>query len=139
MNSFTEQKRRLVVMVLNIVIIIFAVILAGSLCYTIKQFADASSIIYSEDSFYYYLREEEYAHIVDSYYTNLQNKEKAGRKLAECYGIAQYYNAAFFHRAYEVTGDTQGIQRMEIQKEQARAKMGDSASLADKIDEKFLK
>lgn len=134
MNSLTEQKRRLIVMGLNIAIIIFAVVLAGSLCYVIKQFANMSSIIYSEDSFYYYLREERYASMVDGYYVNLQNKEKAGKKLAECYGIAKYYNAAFFYHAYEETGDMEGMQRMEAQKEQAYAEMGNYTSLADKID-----
>lgn len=135
-NNFLEQYKQIIHIVLNIITVFMTVFLIASIYYMIQEFTWEYNYKRDEDGFYYSLKEEQYDKIVDSYYLNMQIEEKPDEALTEYYGIAKYYEATFFLKAYEEAGDAEAVQRVEADREQAYTEMGEYAFLTKKIDKK---
>lgn len=125
-------------MILNVVIVILAFILLVTCVVAIGEIKDNfNSYQVDESSFAYAMGKESYGDMVRYYYQNCGTGDEEQRNLQEYYGVAKYYEAAFFYKLYVESGD---VTRADAQRELMNAaaeQMGDFAFVKDKIDAKL--
>lgn len=125
-------------MVLNtiIVVLVFLLLIVGGVA--IGEISDNfGTYKLDEGSFSYPLNRESYGEMLRNYYQNCEAGEEDNRSLQEYYGVAKYYEAAFFYRLYEESGDTERAEKQRELMEDAEAQMGDFAFVAENIKEKL--
>lgn len=71
--------------------------------------------------------------LIRGYYINITNDVHANSEMKEYYGIARYYDAMFWYRAYMETGDQERALREQKKAEEAYAEMGDWNIMAESI------
>ena len=125
-------------MILNIVIVILAFILLVTGAVAIGEIHDNfKSYKMDESSFAYAMRKEAYGDMVRYYYQNCGTGDEEQRNLQEYYGVAKYYEAAFFYKIYVESGDMVRAERQQEFMNAAAEQMGDFAFVKDKIDAKL--
>ncbi len=120
-----------IVMVIEcLLLIVTAFVFWDELTYEFNWYRD-------EDYFVYCIEDERYGDIVNGYYSNEFSDRKSTRGLRECYGVAKYYEAAFWKNAYDNVGDTARSESYAEKMAEAYEEMGDYQFLDVKIREKL--
>mgnify|MGYP003309257031 CR=1 FL=1 len=93
--------------IMNIVIVVLAFFLIMTAGVMIGEIYNASTPVYSDDSFCYNIESERYFRMVDGYYHNTLAGYEGNKNMQEYYGVARYYELASLYRAYTVAGNTE--------------------------------
>lgn len=132
------KNRDVRVTVLNIVIVILAIILLVLVSITVETVREPDYISYNgEYTFIYCMEDENYGNMARYYYQNCGSARKEDAELQEYYGVAKYFEAAFFHKAHMEAGDTVRADKYKAAMDAAAAQMGEFAFVADKIDKQL--
>lgn len=135
-DRIKAQMSDVKLMILNIVIIVLVFLMVILLKLTAEElYYVFSDYKYVEDSFVYAMEEENYGRMIEYSDENLGSLGKEDRKLREYYGVAKYYEAAFYYKMYTEAGDTIRAGEQRILMEAAMEQMGDFAFKAGEIDE----
>lgn len=125
-------------LVMNLVVIVLAIILVITLIFAGRELYDAfQPWMVKEYTFMYEIEGGRYGNIVDSYHRNVGSKGKEQKGYEEYYGVAKYYEAAFFYKMYEDAGDTDRAEKHKEAMAAAAAQMGDFAYLTEDINTKL--
>lgn len=124
-NKTKLEGQRILKLIMNIAI--------AGLCFLVVIFAlvavdEVWDLTYRKedaDSFYYRLEDGEFYRMVDYYYDNITGGYEDAAELQEYYGVAKYYEAASFCKAFLESGDTVRAERELVKMEQALQQMGD--------------
>lgn len=135
MARLLKDKEHAGVFVMDIVIGILCVVFVFALWFMIAQFAMDGSISYSEDSFYYNMRSDNYDSIMRMSRTNRINGKNRGANYQEYYALADYYEAALYYRIYTEAGDESRAEIRKQEMEDAVGRMGGLSPQKQKIDE----
>lgn len=135
MRNKKKKEWHFITIVLNIgiVFMIFLVILA--VCMNIGTYQEEMHAGWNSARFLDNIKNEDFNYCVEGYYKNQMNGYKANRELEECYGVAQYFEASYWYRVYDVTGQTKKAEEAVKKRKTARAAMGSLSVVADHIDE----
>lgn len=79
---------------------------------------------YSVDNMAYNVESGDYDYLVERYHGLTGEEVKVGREALEYFGVAKYFEAAFFYKAYEEVGDAERAGRQKEKMEQAYKEMG---------------
>lgn len=138
MNKYKEQMKDVKLLVLNIVIIVLAIVMCVVLGMAVEEVQYAfSDYEISESSFLYNMEQERYGDMVEDYYQNCGSFHEEEKKMREYYGVAKYYEAAFFYKIYAENGDVERAQKYAAEMENATTQMGDFSFTEEKIDQKL--
>lgn len=123
---------------MNIVIIVLAIVLVISLYFAVTEIYDASHIYRNkENSFMYAVEDGSYARMASMYHENMAADGKEKESYREYYGVAKYFEAAFFYEMYCEAGDTNRAQKYKGMMDAAVVDMGDFSFLQEDIDTKL--
>lgn len=131
------KKNSLVSKILTVVMVIECLFIVVTFLLFCEEYDFGHTWFYEEDSFVYNIKEETYGEMVLSYYNNDLGGCKETRGLRECYGVAKYYEAAFWKNAYDIVGDAQWSAHYAEKMEEAYGEMGDYKFLESTIQEKL--
>ena len=132
-----KNKKRPAHFILDILIGILCVLLVGAGVFTVKMINEDINFSYDADSFYYRLQDENYSTMVEMYYTNEASNVKADQELQQYYGVAKYFEAASYYKAYEIAKDFDQIKKYKAQMKDAENEMGQLKFVTEQIDEKL--
>lgn len=125
-------------LIMNIVIIVLAIVMVISLYFAITEFYDVFHMYQnSENSFMYTMEDGNYARLVEMYHDNVGTDGKEKESFRECYGVAKYYESAFFYEMYRETGDTVRAENYKETMDAAEAQLGELTFLKEDIDTKL--
>lgn len=133
-NQKRDIKQNIILIGMNLVIGVLCLLFFGravSLIETIAYMCSEASVKVSQmerDATY-----DNFDNLIRDYYTNITNGVHANSEMKEYYGIARYYDAMFWHRAYMETGDQERALREQKKAEEAYAEMGDWNIMAETI------
>ncbi len=123
---------------LNVLIAVFAVILAIAIVITISVFRENTRIYTDrEDTLYMYLSSGEYQSLAQRYYDSGLSRDSIKDGLMEYYAVGLYYEEMFYAHAYEAAGETEKAAGRYARAERWRSLMGGFADEAAKIDKLF--
>ncbi len=135
-NRQREFKQNIVIFVLNIVIVIMSILMVICGCVAVSSLYDAfSPRMYSEQSLYYCVQDGDFGRLVSYCHEGMQESDHASARVKEYYGIAKYYEAASFYKAFLETGDTERAEQAKAKMEQAYAEMGSWNIVQEEIHE----
>lgn len=136
-NKIKQKRQDIKLIILNIVIgvLVFFLLITGT--YALEEFSYEFDNGYKEESFLYRIKDERYHETVRMYHENEAYGKKFGEEGQEYYGIARYYEAASFYKAFSEAGDKERMERYLDKMEDAEEDMGAMAFVKDKIDEKL--
>ncbi len=137
MNKKQKQKRGPVRFVLDIVIGILCVIMVGIAVFTIDTLREDWNYSYDADAFYYRLQEEDFGTMVDMYHSNKEAGVKENQELKQYYGIAEYFEAASYYRAFQEDENEEQMKKYVEKMELAKEQMGELDFVSEMICEKL--
>ena len=120
-----------ILMVIECFLIIVTIgVFCSELSYGYSWYANENDMIFS-------VEQEEYGRLVKNYYTNELSGQKANNEMQECYGVAKYFEACFWYKAYDNEGDSVKASIYKEKMEDAYGEMGDYQFLDEKIRQKL--
>lgn len=137
MNNIIKRKRRPAHIVMDIVIGVLCVLLVGAGAFTINMINEDINFRYDVESFYYRLQDEAYSQMVEMYYANEESGVKADEELKQYYGVAKYFEAASYYKAYKIVEEPEEMNKYEAQMKNAEKEMGELSFVSKQIDERL--
>jgi len=99
-----NKRKNPVHLVLDIVIVLLCLALVGAAAFAVSMWQDSFGWEYDADSFYYRLSDGDYGAMVEMYYLNEAYDVEPDEELDMYYGVARYFEAAGWYRAYSEAG-----------------------------------
>lgn len=137
MNNVIRRNRRPAHIVMDIVIGVLCVLLVGAGAFTINMINEDINFRYDVESFYYRLQDEAYSQMVEMYYANEESGVKADEELKQYYGVAKYFEAASYYKAYKIVEEPEEMNKYEAQMKNAEKEMGELSFVSKQIDERL--
>ena len=135
-NWIRAQSRQPKLLVLDIIIAGLTVFFIFMIGFAVEE-ASYSYYSYDEDSFFWRLESEDYAGMVNMYYTNAAVGKEEAEELQEYYGVARYFEAAADYKMYVEAGEMGLAEDAWAAMEAAYVQMGDFFMVKGKIDTKL--
>lgn len=132
-NKERLGMQRLVLRLMKILIIVLSIALVLGIVTAINNFTDVTDTGFDAELMEYYIAEGNYERLIEAYHTNVAQEVRAGEAMEECCGVARYYEAAFYYKAYLETGDEQRAQREKQKMNDAYEAMGSWNIVAEDI------
>lgn len=137
-EKLNEQTSKKKLVVLNILLVVAACCLVIMACQVVEEILwELTYSDVSESSILYALEDEEYGRMVEMYYSNCGVDGEEDKALQEYYGVAKYYEAAFFYKLYLEDGDEEAAKAQKEAMDAAAMQMGDFSFVKEKIDTKL--
>lgn len=133
MNRLHKEKRGPIRWGLDLVIGFLCVILVGTVIFAVSTIKEDWNYSHDVDSFYYRLQDEDFGTMVEMYYRNKEAGVKGNRELQQYYGIAEYFEAASYYKAYKETGREEQLKKYADKMEHALTHMGELSFVSDSI------
>ncbi|MBR5579521.1 MAG: hypothetical protein IKW28_11075 [Lachnospiraceae bacterium] len=123
-------------LVSNIIIVVLSFFLVTGIIFLISEIGSYGTDYYEkEEPFLYAIQGKDYPRLLEiSYYNRVVDQEKSD-KYSEYHGIADYFEAASYYRAYKENKEKEKEERMKRQMEEAKERMGDYSYLQEEIHE----
>ena len=115
--------QEITIRVMNVIIVILCIVLLLVVANCVQSTINAFNPPYKESSFRYYVEHNEFAYLVSKYYRNVAEGDDSA-KMKEYYGVAEYFEAASYYKAFLEAGDTVRAERELKRMEEAAGKMG---------------
>lgn len=132
------MENRQKILILNIIngVLGFGAVLL--LLFAVLQLREAFSDYEVSTSFFgSCLESGDYGEMVRLYYQAEDREQEKDRERLEYYGIARYYEAAFFYKMYAEAGDEKRAEACRETMEEAVVQMGDFSFVQKEIDQKL--
>lgn len=123
-NKDRLQRQNVVILIMNIVIVVLCLLLVCTGAVMVEELRYAFSTYYSEDNMGYNVEYGSYDQLAEQCHMLVAEDEHVSRKVREYIGVAQYFEAAFFYKAYEAVGDAERAAGEKAKMEQAYEEMG---------------
>lgn len=123
--------------ILTVVMVIECILIVITSFVFWQEFTYDYSWYEDEDALLYEIQDERYGQLLCNYYSNEYGGYKATGNMEECYGVAKYFEAALWFRAYENMGDKKKCAIYAKKMELALEEMGDYQFLEEKINAKL--
>lgn len=127
------KKKNGLIKGLDLLIGVLCVCLVGATAFAIHMFREDYSFHYDEDSFFYRMEEENFGQMVEMYYSNEMAGVDMDGELSEYARIAEYFEAASWHRVYKEAGDEEKANFYWNRMDSALAGMGELVFVGEKI------
>lgn len=132
-----RQKRKSGHLLLDIIIGLLCVITVGAGAFAIFSFGENYSYSYEADSFYWRLEDEDFARMVEMYYANEAAGVEADEEMQQYYGVAKYFEAASYYKAYQEAQDLKNMELYYDKMESAMLEMNELDFLGETICKKL--
>ncbi len=134
-----QNKQRIgrqqgILLIMKGVIGVLCVILFASVVVMTENLHDAFSNRISENALRSRVEYEDYAPLVDHYHQNAASGDTGNAEEKEYYGVAKYYEAASFYKAFSKVGDTERAAREKQKMDAAYEEMGGWQIAKEAID-----
>ena len=103
----------------------------------VEELKYAFSTHYSEENISYKVEDGFYDHLTEQYHAMTGEEVQVSRETLEYFGVAKYFEAAFFYKAYEVVGDAERAARQKDKMAKAYEEMGSWNIVQKDIHEKL--
>ena len=123
-NKERLQRQNVVIIIMNIVIVVLCILLFVVGVIAADEMKYAFSTYYSEDNMVYNVESGDYDYLAERYHGLTGEEVRVSREILEYFGVAKYFEAAFFYKAYEEVGDVERAGRQKEKMEQAYKEMG---------------
>lgn len=123
-NKDRLQRQNIVILIMNIVIVVLCLLLVCTGVAMVEELKYAFSPYYSEDNLGFNVEYGSYDSLAEQSHMLIAEDVKVSRKVQEYIGVAQYFEAAFFYKAYEAVGDAERAAAQKAKMEQAYEEMG---------------
>ncbi len=137
MGNRTRKKQKLIHLILNIVIVGLCLTMVCCVVATISKldydYIPSGDITYLQ----YCIDDDAEYQMIMEYYLLQAYDVKLNREQKECYGVAKYFEAASYYRAFMETGDMERAEREKKKMEQAIEEMGNWNVVKEDIDTKL--
>lgn len=133
-NKDRIERQNVIILVMNIVIgvlCLIMVICGGRAAFNLYE---DYSIPYDNQNMESAVQYGDFHRLVSMYHENIANGFEGDRAMKEYYGVAKYYEAASFYKAFTETGDTVRAEREAAKMEQALEEMGGWSILEEEIN-----
>lgn len=137
MNRFVKKRRSPGILALDIIVGILCVITIGAGVFAFTSFKEDWGYSFDADSFYYRLEDEDFGQMVEMYYANEAAGIDADEELKQYYGVAKYFEAASYYKAYQEAEDSEQALKYQGKMQEAQNEMGELNFLSDRICEKL--
>lgn len=134
-KQIRKQSRALLIM--NLVIIALCLALFGGIILMFQELQYAFARPAQTDWLESEVRNEDYAYLVANYHEDKQYGGILSGTRKECYGVAEYFEAAFMYQAFSEAGDTERAAREKEKMDVAYEEMGEWNIAADSIREQL--
>jgi len=136
-NKERLQNHKVVILIMNIVIVVLCLLLVCTGAVMVEELRYAFSTYYSEDGMGYNVEYGTYDHLVEQCHMLDAEEVKVSRKVKEYIGVAEYFEAAFFYKAFEAVGDAERAARAKEDMNTAYEEMGGWNIVQKDIHEKL--
>lgn len=136
-NKSRIQRQDFVIFIMNAVIVVLCILLFFAVIFMTKELKYAFSSYYSVDNMVYAVEYGQYEQLVERYHTNTEEGTKVNKEQKEYFGVAQYFEAAYMYKTFEVVGDSWRAAREKAKMEQAYEEMGSWNIVKKDIHEKL--
>ena len=132
-NKDRLQRQNVVIIIMNIVIVVLCVLLFATGAVMVEELKYAFSDSYNERNMLYNVEHGEYDYLAERCHVLTAEESKVEKSGQEIFGVAHYFEATFFYKAFQETGDTRRANRQKEKMDQAYKEMGE---MYDKLAEK---
>lgn len=132
-NQKRSKKQKMMLIGMNIVIGILCLVLFGRVVSMIESIVYACGRSVSAGQLGRDVRYDDFASLLGDYYTDVTTGARTNSEIKEYYGVARYYEAMLWHRAYMETGDQERASEEQKKAEEAYDEMGSWNILAESI------
>lgn len=134
MNNQKRSKRQNIMLIgMNIVIGALCLILLGRVVSMIESVVYACGRSVNAGQLERDVRYDDFANLLGDYYTDMTTGARTNAEIKEYYGVAKYYEAMFWYKAYMETGDQERASEELKKAEEAYDEMGSWNILAESI------
>lgn len=134
MNNQKRSKRQNIMLIgMNIVIGVLCLILLGRVVSMIESVVYACGRSVNAGQLERDVRYDDFANLLGDYYTDMTTGARTNAEIKEYYGVAKYYEAMFWYKAYMETGDQERASEELKKAEEAYDEMGSWNILAESI------
>ena len=135
MNNQKRSKRQNIMLIgMNIVIGALCLILLGRVVSMIESVVYACGRSVNVRQLERDVRYDDFANLLGDYYTDMTTGARTNAEIKEYYGVAKYYEAMFWYKAYMETGDQERASEELKKAEEAYEEMGSWNLLAESIE-----
>lgn len=135
MNNQKRSKRQNIMLIgMNIVIGALCLILLGRVVSMIEAVVYACDRSVNVRQLERDVRYDDFANLLGDYYTDMTTGAHTNTEIEEYYGVARYYEAMLWHRAYTETSDQERAAEELKKAEEAYEEMGSWNLLAESIE-----
>lgn len=135
LNKLREARQNVIILVMNIVIVVMCVVMIICACTAVSALYEDFSAPYDERTMFYRIDYGDFHNMVELYHTNVQSGVEGNSTMKEYYGVAKYFQAASFYKAFLETGDTERADREKAKMEAALVEMGSWDIVENEINE----
>lgn len=132
-NQKRSKKQKMMLIGMNIVIGILCLVLFGRVVSMIESIVYACGRSVSAGQLGRDVRYDDFANLLGDYYTDMTTGARTNAEIKEYYGVAKYYEAMFWYKAYMETGDQERASEELKKAEEAYDEMGSWNILAESI------
>lgn len=132
-NQKRSKKQKMMLIGMNIVIGILCLVLFGRVVSMIESIVYACSRSVNAGQLERDVRYDDFANLLGDYYTDVTTGARTNSEIKEYYGVARYYEAMLWHRAYMETGDQERASEEQKKADEAYDEMGSWNILAESI------
>lgn len=133
-NKDRIKRQNVVLLVMNIVIGVLCLIMVICGGRAALGLYEDYSIPYDNHNMESAVQYGDFYRLVYMYHENIANGFEGDRTMKEYYGVAKYYEAASFYKAFLETGDSVRAEREKEKMEQALEEMGGWSILEEEIN-----
>ena len=132
-NQKRSKKQKMMLIGMNIVIGILCLVLFGRVVSMIESIVYACSRSVNAGQLERDVRYDDFASLLGDYYNDVTTGARTNSEIKEYYGVARYYEAMLWHRAYMETGDQERASEEQKKADEAYDEMGSWNILAESI------
>lgn len=137
-NRIEKDRKKAALLVMDIAIAVLAVAMLIGIVTLVSQIYENKDTEYKDYSFDAAIQSQEYHRMVNLARENRFNGYGIGDEEMEAYyAVADYYEAAFYHRIYVNSNDSERAEKYSKKMADAQSRMGYLSGEKEKIDRKL--
>ena len=133
-NQKRSNRQKIMLIGMNIVIGVLCLVLFGRVVSMMESIVYACGRSVNVGQLGRDVRYDDFASLLGDYYTDVTTGARTNTEIEEYYGVARYYEAMLWHRAYTETSDQERAAEELKKAEEAYEEMGSWNLLAEFIE-----
>lgn len=136
-NKDRLQRQNIIIVIMNIVIVVLCILLFATGAVMVEELQFTFSNSFNEGSMAYNIQSGAYDYLTEQCHVLTAEEVKVEESAQEIFGVAHYFEAAFFYKAFETVGDTGRVTHQKERMEQAYEEMGSWNIVKEDIHERL--